>query len=999
MTTLGRLGLLVLLVCLFLPAPAAAVSTTDTRLLTQPAISAANIAFVYADDLWVAGLDGTNVRRLTTRPGRRVEPGVLARRRADRLHRAVRRQHRRLRRAGRRAACRSGSPGTRAPTSSQGFTPDGKAVLFTSRARGRSPAATRSSSPCRSTGGFADAAADPERDARPRISPDGKRIAYIPLADAFTAVEALPRRHATRASGSIDTRDHAVEKVPQPAGRCNDVDPMWIGDTLYFRSDRDGEFNLFAFDRATKAVTQLTTHADFPVLDASAGGGQIVYEQAGYLHLSTPRRAGTRRLTIGVAADLVETAPALRRRARSGSATRGALALRRARGVRVPRRDRDRARREGRRRATSPRRRGVHERSPAWSPDGKSIAYFSDAGGEYELVRRARRTARASREELQARRARASTSDPRGRPTARRSRYTDNSLDAVLDRPRRRARRRRSRREPLYGPVGVAARTSWSPDSHWLAYTLEHAAPTSDRCYVYSLDQDKSFPVTDGLSDVTEPVFDASGKYLYFLGSTDAGPGATTGSRRRTPTCASTQRDLPGGAARRTCRRRSRRRATRRRAKKAETPRSRREAGRSRTRRRATKDAEGREEAATKPVGRSTSTASTSGSSRCRCRRAIYDDLAGRRGRARSSTGAQLDRPSTTPPLYRYDLEKRKDETLAAGGRRLPRCRPTARSVAVPAEGRRGRSSTSTDKVDARRRASSTSDAIEVQDRPARRVDADLRRGLAHQPRLLLRPEHARRRLDGDAGRSTRRSCRDLATRDDLNRVIQWMCSELAVGHSPRRPRRHARRADDGAGRPARRRLRGRERPLPLQEGLRRPELEPRAARAAHRAGRRREGGRVPARGRTARTCSRPTNLYARFENTAGQDRRDHGRPEPRRHGLAHGQGRAGRERGGAAQPRLGRGQPAEGRRGDRRPRRLRLRAEHRRRSGHTYFKRYFFPQADKDAIIVDERFNGGGQVADYYIDILRRPLDRATGRCATAPTSRRRSRRSRGRR
>ena len=81
-----------------------------------------------------------------------------------------------------------------------------------------------------------------------------------------------------------------------------------------------------------------------------------------------------------------------------------------------------------------------------------------------------------------------------------------------------------------------------------------------------------------------------------------------------------------------------------------------------------------------------------------------------------------------------------------------------------------------------------------------------------------------------------------------------------------------------------------------------------------------------------------------------------------------------------AAQPRLGRGQPAQGRRGDQRPRRLRLRARTRPTLGHAYFKRYFFPQADKDAIIVDERFNGGGQVADYYIDILRRPLDQLLG-------------------
>ena len=75
--------------------------------------------------------------------------------------------------------------------------------------------------------------------------------------------------------------DYHVDKVPQPKGGSNDTDPMWIGETLYFRSDRNGEFNIYSFDTKSKAIKQLTTHSDFPVLAAKAGGGKIVYEQAG----------------------------------------------------------------------------------------------------------------------------------------------------------------------------------------------------------------------------------------------------------------------------------------------------------------------------------------------------------------------------------------------------------------------------------------------------------------------------------------------------------------------------------------------------------------------------------------------------------------------------------------------------------------------------------------------------------------------------------------------
>ena len=93
-----------------------------------------------------------------------------------------------------------------------------------------------------------------------------------------------------------------IQHVPQPAGRCNDTDPMWVDGKIYFRSDRDGEFNLYSYDPASKKVTRLTNHSDFPIVNASAGGGKIVYEQAGYVHLFDPKTAGNSRVKVGVSA-------------------------------------------------------------------------------------------------------------------------------------------------------------------------------------------------------------------------------------------------------------------------------------------------------------------------------------------------------------------------------------------------------------------------------------------------------------------------------------------------------------------------------------------------------------------------------------------------------------------------------------------------------------------------------------------------------------------------
>ncbi|RPJ80032.1 MAG: peptidase S41, partial [Acidobacteria bacterium] len=279
-------------------------------------------------------------------------------------------------------------------------------------------------------------------------------------------------------------------------------------------------FNLFSYNVKSKAIKQLTSYTDFPVLDLSAAHDRLVYEQAGYLHLYEPQSGQSRRLTIGVPADLLEVrsryAKGFRYVRGSSLSPSGARAALEFRGeiMTVPAEKGD-----PRNLTQTP---GINERSPAWSPDGKSIAYFSEESGEYELhirnqdakgeVRKLKLSGAGFYESLL------------WSPDSRRLSFADNSWSLYwLDVEKGSAKKIAS--EYLYGP-GRARNvySAWSPDSNWIAYTLGGKSYIQT-VYVYSIEQDKSFQITDGLSDATEPVFDQSGKYLYCFASTDAGPG------------------------------------------------------------------------------------------------------------------------------------------------------------------------------------------------------------------------------------------------------------------------------------------------------------------------------------------------------------------------------------------------------------------------------------------------------------------------------------------
>jgi tricorn protease len=954
-----RLLAVALVLWLFVPAPAGAVDVNDTRLLSQPAISKSQVAFVYAGDLWVAAPDGTNVRRLTS--GQGVSQPVFS---PDGTLIAFSARYEGnvdvyvVPTAGGVPARLTWHP---MPDVVQGFTPDGSAVLFTS-ARAVFSGRYQQLFTVPVKGGV-PSALDLPNAFRATYSPDGKRLAYNPLYDAFTQWKHY--RGGTVSTIQVyQLGTHATQKIPQPPDRANDVYPMWVGDIIYFLSDRNGEFNLFSFDTRSNEIKQLTTYTDFPILSASAGGGKIVYEQAGYLHVYDPSSSQHKKLTIGVAADLVDTRPRFVKGARyirnASLSPSGARAVFEFRGeiVTVPAEKGD-----PRNLTNTP---AADERSPVWSPDGKSIAYFSDAGGEYQLVIESQdgkgdaRTFKVTGSGFY--------SKPTWSPDSKKIAYVDNSWSLYwMDVTSGVSKKIGS--EEVGDPFRRLA-PAWSPDSKWVAYTL--GGPSYiQTVYVYSLEQDKSFAVTDGLSDVGGPVFDPGGKYLYFFGSTDAGPvrdwfAMSNADMRATSSIylAVLRKDLPSPL-----------------AKESDEEKGKEEKA---------KDEKTGEEKppqsagpSDKPAAQPATPAKDEKTGKPADQFSIdFDGLNHRivalpvpSGDYRSlqvgETGQiyYLRTADGKTALHKYDLTARKDEVLlpelddyllSADGKKLLYRSRTSWSIA-PAKA----------KIDASQGKLNV-DAIEVKIDPR-----------AEWPQIFNEAWRINRdyfyatNMHGADWPAMREKYAvflpDLATRDDLNRVIQWMCSELGVGH-------HRVGGGDYRSEPTsvpggllgadysiengRYRFKKVYGGLNWNPELRSPLTEPGVDVKA--------GEYLLAVG--GRDLRPPANLYSLFENTSGKIVEIKVGPNPDGTGartvsvvpIASEFSLRNRD---WVEGNLKKVTDATG------GRVAYVYVPNTSTLGHTYFKRYFYPQANRDAIIVDERFNGGGSVADYYIDILRRPL------------------------
>ncbi|MFH1842710.1 MAG: peptidase S41, partial [bacterium] len=503
-----------------------AVNIEDTRLLGEPAVSENHVAFIYAGDLWVADKDGGQARRVTSHSGQESSPffspdgGLIAfsgeydGNTDVFVVPATGGEPKRLSwHPGRDRVC--------------GWTPDGTQVLFASSRAAAVSYRHEQLFTVNVEHGRINQLPIPNAH-KACYSPAGDFMAYTPNAERFGQWKNYRGGTISRI-WIIDLADYAVREISKPKGGCNDTDPMWIGGAVYFRSDRNGEFNLFSYDLDTAEVRQLTQHEDFSVIAAggSQSGGCIAYEQAGYLHLYTVVSGQTQRLQISVAADLIETRPRfasdddfIRAAAISPAGARAVFGYR-GEIVTVP------AEKGHPRNLTKTV--AVHEHDPAWSPDGQWIAYFSDEGGEYALHVAPQDgkgpDGKGPDGKGEVRRFEMGGSGfydtPVWSPDSEKICYTDNSwslywIDINEGQPHKIAQ------EALYGPMKMLHH-AWSPDSRWIVYTL-YTINYFQQVHLYSLADDESTALTDGLSDVAEPVFDAGGKYLYFFGSTDAGP-------------------------------------------------------------------------------------------------------------------------------------------------------------------------------------------------------------------------------------------------------------------------------------------------------------------------------------------------------------------------------------------------------------------------------------------------------------------------------------------
>jgi tricorn protease len=486
-------------------------------LLQQPTISRTQVAFSYAGDLWIVGREGGEARRLTTGTGLEVDPVFSP----DGTQLAFTGEYEGnldvyvVPAAGGVPRRLTYHPGI---DRAVGWTPDGKQVLFRSDRASYSRFNRLFTVPA--GGGPATELPLPMGE-QAAFSPDGQRLTYVPYWNRRSAPNGyISWKHYRGGKAPplwiASLSDSHVEKVPRKDS--NDFNPMWVNHKVYFLSDRNGPTTLFAYDPESKELTQaLPPDGNGDVLSASATADAIVYEQLGQLSVLDLATGKTRPLTVRLGADLADVRPHFEKIAKKIQNGRlsptGVRAVFDALGevVTVPAEKGD-----ARNLTQTP---GAAERDPAWSPDGKHIAYFSDESGEYQLYVRDQR-GRSEPRKLRLDDQPSFYYDPTWSPDSKKIAYNDAFLNVgFVDLDTGKVTRVDT---DTYDSPQHGLDPSWSPDSKWLAYTRQ--LPNHLRAvFLYSLENGKTHQVTDGMSDAGHAVWDKNGMYLYFTASTNAG--------------------------------------------------------------------------------------------------------------------------------------------------------------------------------------------------------------------------------------------------------------------------------------------------------------------------------------------------------------------------------------------------------------------------------------------------------------------------------------------
>jgi tricorn protease len=489
----------------------AAANGSGTRLLRTPTVSATQIAFAYANNIWVVGRTGGTARRLTSFQGQTTNPHfspdgkwiAFSAEYAGNVDVYV------IPAEGGEPKRLTWHPGG---DTVQGWTPDGKCVLFASARATAAPTAAPRFWTVPAEGGVEEPLPLP-RAYQGKFSPDGSHIAYR-MNNSWDEERRNYRGGQNRPIWIIDLKTYDL--ISPPWTDSKDMDPAWIGDTVYFISDRDGVANIWSYETKTRKLTQVTKFSDFDVKALDSGAGAIVFEQAGYIHELDPKTGKSHVVDITAAGDFPWMMPRWEdvssRMSNLAISPTGKRVAVEARGeiFTIP------AEKGDVRNLTHSS--GSAERDPAWSPDGKYVSYFSDRSGEYKLVIESQDGIAPPREIALPNPTHYYT--PSWSPDSKKLVYTDTNLHVwVLDVAT--GQRKIIGRDPWMVPTRTV-NPVWSPDSKWVAYA-SHLNSLYHAIFISNAQTGESQQVTDGLADAVSPAWDASGKYLWFLASTELG--------------------------------------------------------------------------------------------------------------------------------------------------------------------------------------------------------------------------------------------------------------------------------------------------------------------------------------------------------------------------------------------------------------------------------------------------------------------------------------------
>ncbi|MDR2118348.1 MAG: PDZ domain-containing protein [Tannerellaceae bacterium] len=494
----------------------------EARLLRFPATNGSEIVFSYAGDLYKAPLGGGEAARLTSHTGYEMFPRFSP----DGKTVAFTGQYDgntevytvplaggEPLRLTYTATNRRDDLGDRMGPNNivMTWTPDGKSIVYRNRIgsgfEGRLYTVHKE-------GGLSEAIPLPEGGFC-SYSPDGKRLAYNRVMREFRTW----KYYKGGMADDIWVYDPAKQSVENITNHeAQDIMPMWVGEYIFFISDRDRTMNIFAFNTLTKQTEKVTSFTEYDVKFPSVHGDIIVFENGGYLYKIDAATRTPQKIPVTLSSDNIYARSEIKDGAQylsdASLSPNGERLTVTARGevFNLPAE-------KGVTKNIS-RTPGAHERNAQWSPDGKYIAYISDATGETELYLQdanggeAKQLTRNNDSYIRA---------FKWSPDARQIVYTDRkNRIMLLDVPARKAT------VVWQDPVSEIRGVSFSPDNRWLTYS-RIAENDFSIVYVYHIDSKKEYPVTDKWYESNSPVFSTDGKYLIFSSARDFKPvyGAT----------------------------------------------------------------------------------------------------------------------------------------------------------------------------------------------------------------------------------------------------------------------------------------------------------------------------------------------------------------------------------------------------------------------------------------------------------------------------------------